>query len=120
MTEAQRLVSLQWVLGGGFLDIGPAGELHVDFPAVLTGWSLLADTNGDLVLDIRRAPLDSDAEPLSICGSTPPSILVDCKGKSDDLTGWATRLDADDVLSFQVLAVSQIRRATLGLRLRRL
>lgn len=124
---AGKIITLPWVVDGGGVTIQPGikGHLHLDFSAVVLGWTMLADAEGSTTVDIWRctyAQFDPEASRPgpgdSITGGDPPRIIASDKAQSVGLVGWSPGLLRNDVLGFNVPA-STHKRVTLGLRLQK-
>lgn len=113
-------VAIVFVIDGGTLAIttGVKGSLQVPFAFQIVSWSILADAAGAIVVDVWRCA-ENDYPPVaagSIAGSAKPTILASAqKASSESLNGWATVLQAGDVLRFNVDSISTIKRATVTL-----
>ncbi len=107
--------------GGAAIGTGVVADIEIPFGCVVTGWSLLADQAGSIVVDVWRAS-HAGAPPVSgdsITASARPALASALKAQSSTLTGWTTAISAGDVLRVDVVSAATIRRATLTLRLRR-
>lgn len=107
--------------GGAAIEAGVGADLEIPFDCVVTGWSLLADQAGSIVVDVWRSS-HAGAPPVSgdsITASARPTLAAAAKAQSSTLTGWTTAISAGDVLRFNVVSAADIERATLTLRLRR-
>lgn len=112
---------LTFLIDGGGAEITDAKQLDIEIPFAcsLTGWTILADQAGDIVIDIWKdtyanfPPTDAD----SITGGAEPEIVASAtKAQSNDLTGWTVALAAGDILRINVDSCTSITRATLALR----
>ena len=124
-----RTITIPWVIDGGGAPIlpGVSGHLHLDFAAVVLGWTMLGDGVGSTIVDVWRVPfaLFDPAAPRpdatdSITGGNYPRIIEATKAQSDgqNLVGWSIGLNRHDVLAFNVVS-STHQRVTLGLRLQK-
>lgn len=83
-------------------------DLMVPWDCTITGYTLLADQSGSIVVDIwndtyaNYPPTDAD----SITASAPPTITTATKAQSTTLTGWDTALVAGDILRFNVDSIT--------------
>jgi hypothetical protein len=97
---------------------------EVPFNVVITEWTLLGDTAGNIAIDLRKctyAQFDAGAtHPVagdSVVASAPPVISGSTtKGQSTTLTGWTTSWSAGDLVEIYVSSVSALHVATLSLR----
>jgi hypothetical protein len=89
----------------------------VPFACTITGWELVADTTGSVVIDIwsdsfaNYPPAVGD----SITGSAKPTISSANKASSTTLTGWTTTLPAGHYLEVNVDSATTITNVTLTL-----
>jgi len=121
------LVTINYVIDGGGVAIatGVKGDLVIDFPCVLTSWSILADQSGAIVIDVWKdtyanfPPVDADAMPGA--GKEPTITASAAKSQDTDITDWASnRVAAGDVLRFNVDSCTTITRATLSFKATRI
>lgn len=105
--------------GGSAITTGVKGYAVLPYDCTVTGWQLLADQAGSIVVDIWRdtyanhPPLDAD----SITASATPSISGAVKNQSTTLTGWTTQLNEGDILVFNVDSASAITSLTVALKI---
>jgi hypothetical protein len=89
----------------------------VPFACTITGWELVADATGSVVIDIwsdsfaNYPPAVGD----TITGSAKPTISSSNKASSTTLTGWTTALPAGHYLEVNVDSVTTITNVTLTL-----
>ena len=103
--------------GGSVLATGVQYDVVIPASGTITGWTLLADQSGSVVIDIwsdtyaNYPPVVGDA----ITASAKPTISSATKATSTTLTGWTTALVAGRTLRFNINSVSTITRVTLAL-----
>lgn len=103
--------------GGSVITTGAKGSLIVPYGLTITSAYLLADQNGDIVIDIWKdtapnyPPTDAD----SITASAPLTLSSDNYMVDTTLTGWTTSIAAEDILYFNVDSVSSIKRVEISL-----
>jgi hypothetical protein len=94
---------------------------RVPYACTITGWELVANTTGSVVVDIWKdtyanyPPVVGD----SITGSAKPTLSSEIKAASTTLTGWTTALAAGDYLEVNVDSVTTITNVTLSLAVTR-
>jgi hypothetical protein len=104
---------------GAELTAGIKGEVAVHFDAIITGWRLLADQVGDIVVDIWKTdyasypPLVAD----SITAADQPTLSADDKADDTSLTGWTTDVADGDTFKFNIDSAATVTRVTLTLAL---
>lgn len=98
---------------------GIKGDARIDLPCRLVGWALLADSPGDVVIDVWKAafadfpPTDAD----SVTAGNEPSLVGAASAADTALDGWDIDLAAGDVLRFNVDSSSSITLLTVVLTL---
>ena len=104
----------------GVIATGISGDVRVDFPCTIVGWTLLADQTGSIQIDIWKdtyanyPPTVAD----TITAAAKPLISSGVKNSSTTLSGWTITIAAGDTLRFNVDSVTAINRVTLALHLR--
>ncbi len=107
--------------GGSAITTGVKGYVEVPFSGTITGWTLLADQTGSIVIDVWKdtyanyPPTSGD----TITGADKPTISSSNKGQNLSVSSWTTSVTAGDVLGFNVDSCSTITRATLVIRISR-
>lgn len=119
---ATEKVAIVFVIdgGGATISTGIKGDLRIPFACILTGWTLLADQSGAIVIDVWRdtlanyPPTDADALPGS--GKEPTISASGTNAEDTSITDWTSDdIAAGDCLRFNVDSVSSIQRVTLTL-----
>lgn len=117
--------SLAFLLDGGGSEIPDGKQLDIEIPfdCNLTGWTILADQSGDIVIDVWRdtyinfPPTDADS---ITAGFEPEIISSGLKAQDLDLSNWGSAsLTAGDIIRINVDSCTTITRATLTLRFER-
>jgi hypothetical protein len=100
---------------GSTITTGVKGDLPIPFNCTITGWTILADQSGSIVVDVWKdtyanfPPTVAD----TIAGSEKPTISTATKGQDLSLSTWTTAITAGDILRFNVDSVTSIQRATV-------
>lgn len=121
--ETISVLSITMIIdgGGAAITTGIKGDLEIPFACTINRVTMLADQNGDIVVDIWKdtyanfPPTDAD----SITASATPSILQSPdtnKSQDSTLTGWTTSIAAGDILRFNVDSNTFVQRLTLSLK----
>lgn len=106
--------------GGSAITTGIKSYLRVPYDCVVTGWSLLADQSGSIVIDVWKdtyanyPPTVAD----TIAGTEKPTLSSATKNEDTSLSSWTTALSAGDVLGFNVDSVATVTRIQLSLNVR--
>lgn len=104
--------------GGAAITTGEKGHLEIPFACTITGWTILADRSGSIVVDVWKdtyANFPPDVGD-TIAGSEKPTISAAQKGQDLTLTTWTTAITAGDILAFYVDSVTDIERVTISLK----
>lgn len=131
-TGPSQLIGVNFVIDGGTstLATGLKGWLHFDFPFVISEVTLLADQAGSIKVDIWKCtytqydagathPVAAD----TICGATgssgPPQVVSGVKSQvttGTGMTGWTTQVNADDILAFDIVSVTNTQKLSIGIK----
>lgn len=104
--------------GGGDLTAGQVVYAEIPYAMTITGWSLIADQVGSIVIDVWRRAFASFPPTIAdtIAGSEKPTIVTARKGQNLALLTWAGDVDAGDVLAFSIDSATDVQVITLTLR----
>ena len=103
--------------GGATITTGTKGHIVVDGDFTVTGWTVIADQSGSIVVDVKRATYTGFPTTSSIAGSELPTLSSAQKAEDLTLSSWTTTLSARDVLEFVVNSATAVQRVTVALRL---
>jgi hypothetical protein len=104
--------------GGSAIATGEKGHVEPSFAMTITGWTILADQSGSIVVDVWKntyanyPPTSAD----SIAGTEKPTLSSAQKSQDLSLTTWTTAVAAGDILAFNVDSASTVTRVTVALR----
>lgn len=104
--------------GSGVISTGVKAYVEIPVSMKITGWTLLADASGSIVIDIWKdtygnfPPVVGD----SIAGSEKPTLSSVQKNQDLSLTTWSQNIDAGDILAFNVASATTVQQVTLTLR----
>lgn len=115
--------AIEYVIDGGGTAIttGVKGDLQLPFAATITGWRIVADVSGSIVVDVWRdtytnfPPVVGD----SIAGSEKPTLSSATKNEDTSLSTWTTSLSNGDWLRFNVDSATTVTRVTLVILINR-
>jgi hypothetical protein len=118
--KQSKVITLTFLIdgGGSAITTGQKGHLEIPFACTITGWTLLADQSGSIVIDVWKdtyanfPPTVAD----TIAGSEKPTLSSQQKNQDLTLTTWTTAVAAGDILAFNVDSVSTVTRAILSIR----
>ena len=93
--------------GGSSLSAGRTGYVTVPFACAISAWSLIEDA-GSATVDVWKTAVGGGlpTSVQSITGTAPPSIAGGNTARGTSLSGWNTTVNANDVLGFNLKAVS--------------
>lgn len=103
--------------GGSAITTGVKGDLMLPFGGTITGWRIVADQSGSIVVDVWKdtyanfAPTVAD----TIAGSEKPTLSSAVKNEDTSLSSWTTSFSTGDWLRFNVDSASTVTRVTLVL-----
>jgi hypothetical protein len=119
-TTADLTRTINYVIDSGSIAMlsGNKGSVTLDVSGVIESLVILADQQGDLTLDIKKSNYSTFPTFTSIVGGVYPQMTNSRKVRDDNLTGWDTTLVAGDILTFDVVAVNNINRFLVSLKLK--
>ena len=103
--------------GGSAITTGQKGHIDVPFAGTITGWTIVADQSGSIVIDIWKAAYPT--VPVvggTITGTEKPTLSTAQVNQDTTLTTWTTGLAAGDILAFNVDSVATVTRVSVNLR----
>jgi hypothetical protein len=116
--------SFNYVIDGGnsVIAIGLKGFIEWGFAAQITGWTILANEAGSIVVDVWKDSYGNFAPTIAdtITGTEKPTIASAQKNQDLSLTSFSTMVAKGDIWAFNVDSVSAIKRVTIAFRFNRL
>lgn len=103
---------------GAVISTGVKGYIEIPYACTITGWTILADQSGSVVVDVWKdtyanyPPTVAD----TIAGSELPTITTATKGQDLSLSTWTTSVTAGDILGFNVNSATTVTRVHLIIR----
>ena len=115
--SAARNCCINYVIDGSgtAISTGVKPYIVIPFAMTITGWTILADVSGSIVVDVWKdtysnfPPLVAD----TITGSEKPTLSSAQKNQDLTLTTWTTTVSAGDILVFNVDSCSTITKVTI-------
>lgn len=104
--------------GGSAITTGSKGFVQVPFACNLVGWTLIADADNSMVIDVKSATIASwpaDAITTSTIAASDKPTLSGKQIAKGLCTGWTQAVAEGDILEFVVDSCAVIARATLQL-----
>jgi hypothetical protein len=119
-TTADLTRTINYVVDSGSIVMlsGNKGSVTLDVSGVLESLVILSDQQGDLTLDIKKSNYSTFPTFTSIVGGVYPQMTSARKVRDDDLTGWTKTITSGDILTFDVIAVNNINRFLISLKLK--
>lgn len=99
--------------GGSPITTGSKGYIVIPAAMTVTGWTVVGDQSGSIVIDVKRATYAAFPTTASIAGSEKPTLSSGQKNQDIALSTWTTSLNAGDVIEFVVESVSGVERVNL-------
>lgn len=124
-TTADLTRTLNYVIDSGSfpLTTGPKGNMTIDVTGTIESWTIVAETEGNVQVDIKKCTFADFPNFTSICGTELPTIGVinqstGRKNKDDTLSTWNTTVNAGDIFQFEVVYAINITRLVVSLKLK--
>jgi len=119
-TTADLTRTINYVIDSGSISMiaGNKGSLTLDVSGIIESLVILSDQEGDLTLDIKKSNYSTFPTFHSIVGPAYPQMTNSRKVRDDNLIGWHTAVVAGDILTFDVIAVNNINRFLVSLKLK--
>lgn len=92
--------------GGSAVSTGSKGFKYIPWDCTITGWNIISDVTGDVVVDVKRSGV-------SLAGTEKPTLSTSSSNSDLSLSTWTTSLLAGDVVEFVVDSASTLTRITL-------
>lgn len=91
---------------GAVLTTGSKGFRYIEQNCTIIGWSVVADTTGSIVFDVKKSGV-------SIAGTEKPTLSSQQSNSDTSLSTWTTSLSLGDIIELSIDSASTITRATL-------
>jgi hypothetical protein len=108
--------------GGAVITAGIKGDLLIPFTGVITGWKLLADVSGSIVVDLWKDTYANYPPTIAdtITASAKPTLSSAAKNQATSVGTWTTAVTAGDIIRINVEATpSTVTKVTLVLLITR-
>jgi hypothetical protein len=119
-TTADLTRTINYVIDSGSIAMlaGNKGSVTLDVSGIIESLTILSDQQGNLTLDIKKSNYTNFPDFTSIVGGVYPQLIDSRKIKDDDLNSWDTSIVAGDILTFDIIAVNNINRFLISLKLK--
>ena len=108
--------------GGSAITTGEKGHLVVPFNCTVTGWTILADQSGSIVVAVAKdtyANFPPTFTTDEISGTEKPTLSTAQKNQDLSLSSWTTTLTAGDILAYKVDSITTVTRVVVSLKVTR-
>ena len=121
LNDEAKTGSVQIIVGDGIntVSTGKAGDIVIPFNCEIIKVTLLAEQTGSIQFDILKGTFAGHPTYTSVVASAHPTISSSDKSQDSTLTGWTKSISADDTLRFNVDSVTDIKRCTLTLTIKK-
>lgn len=117
---ADNVAVFNFIIDGGGIVIttGQKGHLEIPFNCTITGWTILAEQSGSIVIDIWKDTYASFPPTVAdtITGTEKPTLSSAQKNQDLSLSSWTTSVTAGDILAFNVDSITTLTRVVVSLR----
>ena len=105
--------------GGSSITTGVKGYVEVPYSGTITGWTLVSDVVGSIVIDVWRDTYGNFPPSVadSISGSEKPTLSSSQKNQDLSLSTWTTSVTAGDIIGFKVDSASTLTRVNLAIKI---
>lgn len=119
-TTADLTRTINYIVDSGSLSMvsGNKGSVTLDVSGILENVVILSDQQGDLTLNIKKSNYSTYPTFSSIVGGVYVQLTNARKVRDDVLSGWTKTIVAGDILTFDVIAVNNINRFLISLKLK--
>jgi hypothetical protein len=119
-TTADLTRTINYIIDSGSISMlaGNKGSITIDVSGVIESLVILSDQQGNLTLDIKKSNYTNYPTFTSIVGGVYPQMSNSRKVRDDTLSGWDTNIVSGDILTFDVIAVNNINRFLISLKLK--
>jgi hypothetical protein len=103
--------------GGSVITIGTKGYVRVPYDCTITGWTMVSDVSGSIVIDVWKDSYLNYPHTLadSIAGLEKPTLTSAIKNENSSLTTWSTAVTAGDIIGFSVTSVTSVQKVYLSI-----
>lgn len=104
---------------GPVIGTGVKARAWFSFPCKITGWTILGDAVGSIVIDVWKDSYANHPPTVAdtIAGTEKPTLAAAQKNQDLSLSTWNQNVAAGDVLFFNVDSASGVKQVFLGLAL---
>ena len=109
------MISINYTIDGGTSAIttGSKGYVSIPFDCTIISWTLVADQEGSIEIDIFKSTYAGFPDSATITGTELPTLSVAQKNQDTSLTTWTTAITAGDILNIYVNSADTVTKVTL-------
>lgn len=115
--------AIQFIIdgGGSAITTGQKGHIMVPFSCKVTGWDIVADQSGSIVIDIWKDTYANFPPTIAdtITGTEKPTLSTATKNQDTSLTTWTTTMTEGEWLAYNVDSITTVTRVTVVMRVTR-
>lgn len=109
-------ITVQITNAGLGLVTGLVASQPIDIDMTVTGWTIIGDTTGSIVIDVKKSNYSGFPTTSSIAGTEKPTLSSAQKNQDLTLSSWTTAITKGDILDFYIDSVSGLNKVGLTLR----
>lgn len=119
-TTADLTRTINYIVDSGSIAMLPGnkGSVTLDVSGIIESLTILSDQEGSLTIDIKKSNYTNFPSFNSIVGGVYPQMVNSRKIRDDILNNWDTSIVSGDILTFDVIAVNNINRFLISLKLK--
>jgi hypothetical protein len=119
-TTADLTRTINYIIDSGSFSMlaGNKGSVTLDVSGIIESITIFSDQEGELTLDIKKSNYTDFPNFSSILGGTNIIMNNVRKYKDDVLNNWDKTIISGDILTFDVIAVNNINRFLISLKLK--
>ncbi len=98
---------------------GTKGYAIIPYSGTITGWTLVANGAGELVIDLWKDTYANFPPTIAdtITGTEKPTLSAVSKNQDTSLSTWTTSVTEGDIIAFRVESCTSINNFTLYIRM---
>lgn len=102
---------------GQVISVGIKGYIVAGFTGTITGWDVVADKVGTIIVDIWKGTGSVPTVANSITGSQKPTLASTQFNSSTDVSTWTPNVTLGDIIVFNVTGATLITKVTVTIRM---
>jgi hypothetical protein len=103
-------------VAGAVLTTGIKGYKFISFPFTVSGWTIVGDVGGSIVVDIWRATYPTvPTVANTVAGTEKPTLSSQQVNQDSSLSSWSTSFAANSLIGVKVDSVSSLRHVAITL-----